>query len=178
MLEVLTVEGRCIVSLRVARDSAEEAADRMQLAASLSRRNSSPSSLSIGPGHWLLMSDSRVAEDVIRNCHGRLTGLTFNAVNCTDAFEILQLTGDWARELLSSGCGLDFREKSFSMGACHRTRFGHIEATISALGDSRFEIAFDKSYERYMKSWIHEIEATLLMEKQGRRSNSGGLAPN
>ena len=168
MPEIRSVEGRCIVSLRVARDSSEQAGHRMQLADPLTRRDANPSSLSIGPGHWLLMSDSLVAEDVIRLCHGHLTGLTFNAVNCTDALEILELSGAWVRELLSSGCGLDFRERSFSVGDCRRTRFAHIEATISGLVDGRFELSFDRSYNTYLRAWIRDTERILRMEKQSQ----------
>ena len=157
MLERRTIDGRSIVSFRVARNHAEEAAKRMPLAAPLTRDSSDPASLWIGPDHWLLMSDNDDAGKIISECRSRMEGMTFNAVDCTDAFEIIRFEGESVRDLLSSGCGLDFRRSVFIEGSCQRTRFAQIEATVIALGGSRFEIVFDRTYGRYLRSWLAAI---------------------
>ena len=161
MLEHRKIEGRRIVSFRVARNHAEEAARRMPLAAPLTSDSSDPVSLWIGPEHWLLMSDSTDAGEIISECRSRMEGLTFNAVDCTDAFEVIRFEGESVRDLLSSGCGLDFRRKAFLAGSCQRTRFARIEATVIALDGSRFELVFDRTYGRYLRSWIADEEAML-----------------
>lgn len=154
MPEQRTIDGRSIVSLRVARSSAGEAVRRMRLAAPLTREPSDPVSLWIGPDRWLLMSDKHGAAGIIAKCRSQLEGMIFNAVDCSDAFEVIQFDGESARELLSGGCGLDFRTSAFSEGTCQRTRFARIEATVIAVGGSRFEIVFDATYGSYLRSWI------------------------
>jgi len=161
VLEHRTIEGRSIVSFRVARNHAEEATRRMPLAAPLTRESSDPASLWIGPDHWFLMSDNLDAGEIISECRSRMEGLTFNAVDCTDAFEIMRFEGESVRDLLSSGCGLDFRRSVCLEGACQRTRFALIEATVIALGGSRFEIVFDSTYGRYLRTWLAGEEAML-----------------
>ena len=159
--EQRTIDGRSIVSLRVARGSAGEAARRMRLAAPVTREPADPASLWIGPDHWLLMSDDQGTAAIIAKCRLQLEGMTYNAVDCTDALEVIQFDGESARDLLSGGCGLDFRANAFPEGACQRTRFAQIEATIIALGGSRFEIVFDKTYSSYLRSWIAGETAIL-----------------
>lgn len=163
MLEMETIRSRSLVSLRIARQAASVAAEQWPLADPLTHLNSDLSSIWLGPDHWLLMSDTLAPDNIIALCNQRLAGKTSNATNASDAFEILSLQGKHVRELLSSGCGLDFRERSFKAGSNKRTRLAQIQVLICARDDGRFELVFDQSYGAYLSAWITD-SASLLLE--------------
>lgn len=161
MLEMQTIKDRGLVSLRLARRPDVAAVSQLQLAAPLARINSEPGSIWLSPVHWLMMSDTLNAEELIKICNVALEGVTHNATNNTDEFVTLRLSGPSVRELLSSGSGLDFRAKSFSEGMCQRTRFAQVKVVICAYNDNQFELIFDRSYDEYLRSWIEESDSIL-----------------
>lgn len=143
-----------IVHLRVARSQAAEAANALNLAGPLSRTQSNPASLWLGPDSWLLVSTAQSADEIVSRCTDVLGARTFNATDNSDALVALRIVGDSARDLLSSGCGLDFRPHKFPEGTCQTTRFAHIQATISARGQNDFELLCDRTYLDYLKAWM------------------------
>src|SRR5690349_19758339 len=70
--------------------------------------------LGIGPTECLVVSD---APDF------RLETRDWIAVDLSDAFIVLEVQGDSARQLLSKACGLDLHPRVFGVGRCTRTRF-------------------------------------------------------
>jgi len=155
-IEVEMMKLRCVVSLRVTRAASAAAVERFRLAAALTISDGEPRSLWMSPEHWLLMSDSLSAHEVITKCDDLLVDLTHNAVDYSDALAGLRLSGGDVRELLSSGCALDFRPASFPQGACQLTRFAQIAVAILASGDNQYDLFVDRSYASYVTSWLKD----------------------
>jgi sarcosine oxidase subunit gamma len=111
--------------------------------------------LGIGPQEWLVVGDAHqlgrepIARDVI-------------AVDITDAFAVLEVQGDSARELLSRGCGLDLHPRMFRVGQCARTRFAQIPVVLTCVDHShRFELYVARSYASYLRSWLVDAASTV-----------------
>jgi sarcosine oxidase, subunit gamma len=153
---VCRTSDRALVSLRVSAVDANSAAQALKLAAPLSARAGSLSSLWLGPEHWLLVSETRRPDSLIEDCHAALGNRVFNAVDYSSALVIFKIDGTDAKDILASGSGLDFRPDSFSKGKCCRTRLAGIGATVHAIGDSCFEVYIDRSYAEYLESWLGE----------------------
>jgi heterotetrameric sarcosine oxidase gamma subunit len=143
-----------IVSLRVARKSLERARDIMQLAPPLCVTGGEPRSLWLGPDRWLLVSDSTTAVAIVRNCEETLAGILHNAVDNSAALTAFRISGPGVRDLLASGCGIDFRAQQFPAGNCCRTHLAQIAAVIVAETREQFDVYVDRSYETYLNDWL------------------------
>ena len=81
----------------------------------------------------------------------------------SDACISLQLSGEHAREVLSSGTGIDLREPAFSTGSCKWTRLAGTGVIIESVSHRVFEITFDRSLERYMTEWLFETARNVSL---------------
>lgn len=166
MVEVDEIRYQSLVSLRVSRNDIDEAVYQIGLAAPLTRSNADPNVAWIGPDHWLLISDTLNATEIIERCDVRLAKTTHNATDSTDALIVFRLRGLGVRDLLSSASGLDFRADAFLVGTCQRTRFAQIPVSVCAVEIDEFELIFDRTYSSYLTSWIHDTNTTLQIERQ------------
>ena len=147
---------RAMVSLKVAKAAADQAARRLQLAAPLRVSDTEPQSLWLAPDHWLLASRVQSAETLVARCTEELAGILHLAADYSAALASRRLAGPGARRLLASGSGLDFRATGFPAGTCCRTRFAQVAAVITAAGENEFEIFVDRSYEGYLSDWLSD----------------------
>lgn len=143
-----------IVSLKVSRKSLDIARDILRLAPPLCVAGGDPRSLWLGPDRWLLVSDSMTADAIVRSCGESLPGILHNAVDYSAALTAFRISGPRVRDLLASGCGIDFRAKQFPAGNCCRTRIAQIAAVIVAETHERFDVYVDRSYGTYMNDWL------------------------
>ena len=155
------IDDLSIVSLKVSSKSIDSAIDGFQLAAPLSANGSDPRSLWIGPDRWLLISSSISADLLVKRCEEALADVLHNAVDNSAGLAVFRIAGPGARDLLASGCGLDFRDEKFPVGNCCRTRFAQIAAIISADGPERFDIYVDRSYETYLGDWLGDSQTLV-----------------
>ncbi|MCY4563939.1 MAG: hypothetical protein OXE40_05575 [Gammaproteobacteria bacterium] len=157
---------RALVSLRVSRQAASNAARRLHLAPPLRTAGEDPQSLWLGPDHWLLASPQQTASALIERCETGLGGLLHNAVDLSAAFTVLRLAGGEVRDVLASGAGLDFRGASFPQGGCRPTRFAQVATVIVATGTDEFELYVDRGYDRYLRDWLED--AALIAARAAR----------
>ena len=115
--------------------------------------------LCVGPSDWLIVSSEqpascvrdRVARDAAQH------GLAI--VDLSDGLASLDVRGPAAREVLSTGCGLDLHPRRFPAGRCARTRFAQVPVVIECFDDPpRFELTVARSYCRYLQEWLTDAE--------------------
>ena len=147
---------RAVVSLRVSRAAAGDAGRRLGLAPPLCAAGEDPQSLWLGPDHWLLVGRRQSAPEMIERCATGLSGLLHNAVDQSAAYGVLRIGGRGAREVLASGSGLDFRERSFPRGGCRPTRLAQVAAVIVAADADAFELYLDRGYGKYLLDWLED----------------------
>ena len=147
---------RVLVSLRVARRAAGEAARRLRLAPPLGAVGEDPQSLWLGPDHWLLASARQTASAMIERCTAELAGVLHNAVDQSAAYSVLRVAGGDVREVLAAGAALDFRPSGFPPGGCRPTRFAQVAAVVVATGADEFELYVDRGYGKYLRDWLED----------------------
>ena len=155
-IRIETAPDRSLVSLRVSRQAAGDAGQRLELAPPLCAAGEDPQSLWLGPDHWLLVGGRQSASAIIERCANGLAGLLHNAVDQSAAYRVLRIEGRGAREVLASGTGLDFRERSFPQGGCCPTRLAQVAAVIVSAGTDAFELYVDRGYGEYLLDWLQD----------------------
>ncbi|MCH7823050.1 MAG: hypothetical protein IIA07_13645 [Proteobacteria bacterium] len=150
------IDNLSIVTLKIAGNSIESASDKLQLAPPVTASGSDPRSLWFGPDRWLLISSSLSADSMVKTCEEALADVLHNAGDYSAGLAVFRVAGPGARDLLASGCGIDFRAKKFPVDSCCRTRFSQIAAIIVAQGPEEFDIYVDRSYGVYLNDWLRE----------------------
>ena len=163
MADIRRIEGRNIVLLKVALQAAQGASEQLGLASPLTIRSGDPASYWYGPDCWYLVSESRSASDIIKDCSRDLSQVLHNAVDYSASLTTYRLSGTHAREILASGSGLDLRPDRFSVGKCSRTRLAGIAAMITATEYDTFEVFVDRSYAKYLDDWLHDTDAIVAL---------------
>lgn len=113
-----------------------------------------PAAHSLGPGLWLLASDTKAAGDIIQHIDTGLSGHNYAASDMTSAFTCFKLKGPSARTLLAMGCGLDMHSNAFQSGHCTRTYFAGVLLIIAAVEEDVFNLYVDRSLAQYLCDWI------------------------
>jgi sarcosine oxidase, subunit gamma len=146
---------RTLVRLRVPLADAPRAAAAMDLPNTPLRwSGSDPSALWIGPDEWLLVSDSRSAEEMVARCQDLLRDVLHAATDLSDALACILLEGSNAHQLLAMGSGVDFDSSVFTPGQCVRTRIAKLAVVIRAIDREQFEMFLDRSVSRYFLEYL------------------------
>lgn len=148
------VSGRSIVRLRVRPDGADAASEALNLPQALQWRDADPAICWIGPEQWLFTSDSKSADKVIRLIAKKLDGQLHAATDISSGYSCFAIKGRAIRRILSMGCGIDLHPDKFKRGHCVRTNFALVSLLIVAIEDDYFDLYADRSYVRYLESWI------------------------
>ena len=155
------IELYTIVSLKVVRDSLDNARERLALASPGRVSPGNPESLWLGPDHWLIVSSSLAAQNIVEECSDALTDILHSAVDYSAGLAVLRVMGPGARQSLASGTGIDLRPRQFPEGTCWRTRLAQIPAVIVANSEDYFNVFVDRTYGSYMEDWLEESSGIL-----------------
>ena len=144
-----------MVRLRVRPGDADAAVEVLQLPpAALHWRSGDPAAHWLGPDHWLLTSDTKRTEEIMRIVAIAMSGLTYAATDTSSGSACFALTGPAARTILAMGCGIDMHNSAFTAGQCVRTHFANVLLFIVAVEENQFDLYVDRSHARYLNDWI------------------------
>ena len=160
-----------IVSLKISGKSLDNVKDCLQIVSPLRATDGDPRSIWLGPGHWSLGSDTDTSDIIVGHCRVSLVDIVYNAIDYSAGLAQLRISGAGVREVLATGCGLDFRSEQFTIGTCCRTRLAQIAAIIVAERYQQLEIYMDRSYDAYLSAWLADpinIAAHAVATRSGR----------
>lgn len=117
----------------------------------------------LGPTSWLLVAHDTVApghplidfnlrRDAVRAAHGALFEVSTSRIGW-------KITGPRTRELLASGCPLDFHPDVFAKNSCAQSVFGHVGALICRDTEGDFTLFVARSFARDVWSMLCESSA-------------------
>lgn len=150
------INGRSMARLRVRPSGADAAGEALQLPQqALQWRGKDPMAYWLGPDQWLLTSDTKSVEDILRHIDATLSGQLYAATDVSSSKVCFALQGPAARTLLAMGCGIDMHSSAFTPGQCVHTRFANVLLFIVAVEDNSFDLYVDRSHARYLSRWIH-----------------------
>ena len=149
------INGRSMARLRVRPSGADAAGEALQLPQqALQWRGKDPMAYWLGPDQWLLTSDTKSVEDILRHIDATLSGQLYAATDMSSSNVCFALRGPAARRVLAMGCGIDVHGSAFTTGHCTRTHFANVLLFIVVVEDDNFNLYVDRSLARYLRNWL------------------------
>lgn len=113
--------------------------------------------LFIAPGEWLVVIPKLLLPSLVDEMATVATLSGFASVDLTEGLTILELRGPNARQVLTSGCGLDLHPSEFRPGKNARTRLAQVAVLIDCRADDCYELYVARSLTDYLRSWLADV---------------------
>ena len=112
----------------------------------------------LGPDEWFLIGDGEAPEPIAAAIEAALDGVPHALVDVSHRQVGLAATGADAARVLSAGCPLDLRLKSFPVGFATRTLFDKADIVLWRRAETAFRVEVNRSFS----PWLAEamIEAS------------------
>ena len=109
----------------------------------------------LGPNDWLLLDPAQETDRIAGALREAAGGATSVVTNVTDAWSIIEISGEGAVSRLAQGCSVDLHDSVFPAGRYALTRLQHLSVIIHRLDDTpRFRILVDRSVAQYLRDWL------------------------
>ena len=109
----------------------------------------------LGPNDWLLVNPAPDMDSIKSALQEAPNGATFVLTDVTDAYSIIDISGEDAVSRLAAGCSVDFHDSVFPTGRYVLTRLQHLSVIIHRLDDTpRFRILVDRSVAQFLRDWL------------------------
>ena len=112
--------------------------------------------LQISPDEWLILSDSNEILPQINELEKKLTKTHFSLTNLTDQFQVIYISGEKSRWVLSKGCHIDLDQSIFGPKNCAQTNLALVDITIFCTAKNSFTMLFRNSFANYILDWLQD----------------------
>jgi len=112
--------------------------------------------LQISPDEWLILSDSNEILPQINELEKKLTKTHFSLTNLTDQFQVIYISGEKSRWVLSKGCHIDLDQSIFGLKNCTQTNLALVDITIFCTAKNSFTMLFRNSFANYILDWLQD----------------------
>ena len=100
----------------------------------------------LAPNDWLLVNPAADADSIKVALRDAVDGSTAVVTDMTDAYSIIDISGEDAVARLAEGCSVDLHDSVFPTGRYALTRLQHLSVIIHRLDDTaRFRVLVDRS---------------------------------
>tara|TARA_B100000676_G_scaffold311738_1_gene382764 strand:+ start:1334 stop:1933 length:600 start_codon:yes stop_codon:yes gene_type:complete len=109
----------------------------------------------MGPNRWWLVG----VEHKLPSVEKLLQNLAAFAVAVTEiseAFAVLTLSGEHARDVLSKGCTIDMHPSATQIGSVVQTNLAKTQVAIYHSKDNDFQIFVRRSFAEYLWTWLED----------------------
>ena len=114
-----------------------------------------PTAYWLGPNDWLLVNPAPDIDRVSSALQDSAGGATTVVTDMTDAWSIIDISGEDAVARLAEGCSVDLHDSAFPAGRYALTRLQHLPVIIHRLDDTpRFRILVDRSVAQFLRDWL------------------------
>ncbi|MEK1926475.1 MAG: sarcosine oxidase subunit gamma family protein [Rhizobium giardinii] len=105
---------------------------------------SEPSLRFVGPGEWLVVSQSETPDGLLRSLSLVLAETAY-VLDQSDGRIVLRLSGPNVRRILAKGVAIDLHPSVFAIGAASNLLCGHISVNLARTGENEFELIVTRS---------------------------------
>lgn len=110
-----------------------------------------------GPNNWLILNPTVNLDNIEVAFRKAVCGATCAVTYMTDAYSIIEVSGNEAIERISEGCSVDLDINAFTPGHYVLTRLQNLAVIIHKLNDARsIRILVDRSMARFLWDWLGE----------------------
>ena len=92
----------------------------------------------------------------INELEKKLTKTHFALTNLTDQFQVIYISGEKSRWVLSKGCHIDLDQSIFSPNNCAQTNLALVDITIFCTAKNSFTMLFRNSFANYILDWLQD----------------------
>lgn len=109
----------------------------------------------LAPNDWLLVNPAPDIDSISSALRDSAGGATVVITDMTDAWSIIDISGEDAVARLAEGCSVDLHNSAFPAGCYALTRLQHLSVIIHRLDDTRrFRILVDRSVAQFLRDWL------------------------
>ena len=109
----------------------------------------------LAPNDWLLVNPASDIDSINTALQDSSNEVTYVVTDLTDAYSIIDISGEDAVARLAEGCSVDLDDKAFPSGRYALTRLQHLSVIIHRLDDTpRFRVLVDRSVARFLRDWL------------------------
>lgn len=109
----------------------------------------------LGPDDWLLVNPAPDIGNISDTLREAADSATCALTDVSDAWSIIDVSGEDARARLAEGCSVDLDDSEFPVGRYALTRLQHLPVIIHRLEDGpRFRILADRSVAQFLRDWL------------------------
>ena len=117
--------------------------------------NNEPTAYWLGPNDWLLVNPAPDIDSISSALRASTSGATSVLTDVTDAWSIIEISGEDAIAKLAAGCSVDLHNSAFPSGRYVLTRLQHLSVIIHRLDDTpRYRILVDRSVAQFLRVWL------------------------
>ena len=114
----------------------------------------------LAPNDWLLVNPSEDADNIEVALRASADGATAVVTDVTDAYSIIDVSGEDAVTRLAEGCSVDLDSSVFPPGRYALTRLQHLSVILHKLDDAtRFRLLVDRNVARFL--WDRLLAAVI-----------------
>lgn len=109
----------------------------------------------LAPNDWLLVNPVTAIDNIDIALKEAANGATSCVTDVSDAYSIIDISGEDAAPKLAEGCSVDLDDKVFPSGRYVLTRLQHLSVIIHRLdGAGKFRVLVDRSMARFLRDWL------------------------
>lgn len=122
-------------------------------------QSASGAALWLGPGDWLVLTETQNAAKAAEALHKDLTGLDYALVDISHRQTAIRVSGPLATTWLNAACPLDLDLKAFPVGMCTRTVFAKAQIVLWRVQEQTFHVELWRSFAPYVWDMLSVITA-------------------
>ena len=109
----------------------------------------------LAPNDWLLVNPATGIDNIEIALRDAANGATCFVTDVTDAYSIIDISGDNAAARLAEGCSVDLDHRVFPPGRYALTRLQRLSVIIHRVdGTGKFRVLVDRSMARFLWDWL------------------------
>ncbi len=112
----------------------------------------------LGPDEWLLITTNAKRQALLDNLQSTLVNSFSSVCDISSAQTVIEIGGQYARDLIASDCPLDIHPTIFADGCCAQTRLAKAVVTLYKTSDSAaYRIIVRRSFSDYLARWLLQV---------------------
>ena len=112
--------------------------------------------LQVSPDEWIILSNSNNIDKQVLDLEKKLKKIHYALTNLTDQYQVINISGEKSRWVLSKGCSIDLDPSVFGPKVCCQTTLALTDITLCCISKNSFILFFRNSFANYLLDWIED----------------------
>ena len=114
---------------------------------------------------WLIVMNSSVDNEEVKSLQNELSDIHALAIDVSDRWTTINLSGDKALDVLSKGTSIDLDNSVFGTGACAQTTLWSVNVIIYKIDEKpTFDLFVDSTMAKFLWQWLEHSSKEYVYE--------------